>query len=128
MRTFAGSGLSVLHTPPYTRAAFAARVVGALSLGAYVCCRVLFRATSASVAAGPQTVVQIAREEALPIGLTQEMVNEVEEDGEICRDEGGAGVNVSAGLAGSGWASTGGGEVRLWVNIFRGYVWDGQTP
>ncbi|KZT68632.1 hypothetical protein DAEQUDRAFT_324930 [Daedalea quercina L-15889] len=110
MRTFAPSGLSVLHTPPYTKAAFAARLVGLLSL------------------AGPQTVVQVAREEALPIGLTQEMVTEVEEDGEICRDEGGSGLDVAAGLAGSGWASSGGGEVRLWVNIFRGYVWDGQEP
>ncbi|EPS99274.1 hypothetical protein FOMPIDRAFT_1050784 [Fomitopsis schrenkii] len=110
MRTFAASGLSVLHAPPYTRAAFAARLVGMLSL------------------AGPQTVVQVAREEALPIGLTQEMVNEVEEDGEICRDEGGAGVDVAASLAGGGWASPGGAEVRLWVNVFRGYVWDGHTP
>ncbi|KAI0724788.1 EAP30/Vps36 family-domain-containing protein [Fomitopsis betulina] len=110
MRTFAASGLSVLHAPPYTRAAFAARLVGLLSL------------------AGPQTVVQVAREEALPIGLTQEMVNEVEEDGEICRDDGGAGVDVAAGLAGGGWASSGGGEVKLWVNVFRGYVWDGHVP
>lgn len=36
MRTFAASGLSVLHAPPYTRAAFAARLVGMLSLGASV--------------------------------------------------------------------------------------------
>ncbi|KAH9919620.1 EAP30/Vps36 family-domain-containing protein [Fomitopsis serialis] len=107
-RTFPASGLSVLHTPPYTKAAFAARLVGLLSL------------------AGPQTVVEVAREEALPIGLTQEMVNEVEEEGEVCRDEGGAGLDVTSGLSGSGWASSGGGEVRLWVNVFRGYVWDGQ--
>ncbi|KAH9837869.1 EAP30/Vps36 family-domain-containing protein [Rhodofomes roseus] len=110
MRTFTASGLSVVHTPPYTKAAFTARLVGLLSL------------------AGPQTTVQVAREEALPIGLTQEMVNEVEDEGEICRDEGGSGLNVTAGLSGSGWASSGGGEVRLWVNIFQGYVWDGQKP
>ncbi|KAI0920303.1 hypothetical protein AcW1_002081 [Taiwanofungus camphoratus] len=34
MRTFQESGLSVLHTPPYTRAAFASRLVGLLTLGA----------------------------------------------------------------------------------------------
>lgn len=101
MRTLAGSGLSVLHTPPFTRAAFAARLVGLLAL------------------VGPKTVVEIAQEEAIPIGLAQEMVVEVEDEGEICRDEGGAGISA-AGLSQNG-------EVRWWVNIFRGYVWDGQT-
>ena len=33
MRTFGSSGLSVLHTPPYSKAAFAARMVGLLTLG-----------------------------------------------------------------------------------------------
>lgn len=33
-RTFS-NGLSVLHTPPYTRAAFSARLVGLLTLGEY---------------------------------------------------------------------------------------------
>jgi len=115
MRTFTSSGLSVLHTPPYTKAAFASRVVGLLSL------------------AGPRTTVEVAQEEQLPIGLVQEMVLEVEEVGEICRDEGGSGVNVfnmnttSNGKArDKGMASIGGSEVRWWVNVFRGYVWDGQ--
>ncbi|KAI0641046.1 EAP30/Vps36 family-domain-containing protein [Trametes meyenii] len=119
MRTFAASGLSVLHTPPYGSAAFAARTVGLLAL------------------AGPRTTVEIAQEEDLPIGLTQEMVDEVEADGEICRDEGGAGVAIFSGLsaasahtetagANAGWAASGGGEVRWWTNVFRGYVWDGQ--
>lgn len=119
---------------PARAATHACGVCGAARRGTVVRCvlpfviYIVLRARSASDAAGPQSVVQIAREEALPIGLTQEMVNEVEEDGEICRDEGGAGVNVAAGLAGGGWASSGGGEVQLWVNVFRGYVWDGQTP
>ncbi|KAI0350949.1 hypothetical protein OH77DRAFT_1514078 [Trametes cingulata] len=116
MRTFAASGLSVLHTPPYGSAAFASRLVSLLTL------------------AGPRTTVEIAQEEDLPIGLTQEMVDEVEMDGEICRDEGGSGVAIFAGAGsaskdtavGAGWAASGGGEVRWWVNIFRGYVWDGQ--
>ncbi|KAI0370971.1 hypothetical protein BV20DRAFT_966072 [Pilatotrama ljubarskyi] len=116
MRTFAASGLSVLHTPPYGSAAFASRLVSLLTL------------------AGPRTTVEIAQEEDLPIGLTQEMVDEVEMDGEICRDEGGSGVAVFSGAGAAskettvsaGWAASGGGEVRWWVNIFRGYVWDGQ--
>ena len=73
-------------------------------------------------AVGPRTTVEIAREEDLPIGLTQEMVDEVERDGEICRDDGGGGVSTVS----SHWATSGGGEVRWWVNVFRGYVWDGQ--
>ena len=43
---------------------------------------------------------------------------EVEEDGEICRDDGGAGVNVLEGYQG--------GETQWWTNIFRDYSWDGQ--
>lgn len=60
------------------------------------------------------------------------MVTEVEMDGEICRDDGGSGVAIfasspSAGAgAGAAWAASEGGEVRWWINIFRGYVWDGQ--
>ncbi|CDO68073.1 hypothetical protein BN946_scf184788.g4 [Trametes cinnabarina] len=110
MRTFTGSGLSVLHTPPYGSAAFAARLVGLLSL------------------AGPRTTVEVAQEEDLPIGLTQEMVDEVETAGEICRDEGGSGISLFSGLGAgrstanlaSAWAASGGGEIRWWVNIFRG--------
>ncbi|KAH9887028.1 EAP30/Vps36 family-domain-containing protein [Cubamyces lactineus] len=118
MRTFVASGLSVLHTPPYGSAAFASRLVGLLTL------------------AGPRTTVEIAQEEDLPIGLTQEMVDEVETAGEICRDEGGSGISLFSGLgagppgagagASAGWAASGGGEVRWWVNLFRGYVWDGH--
>ncbi|OSD03778.1 hypothetical protein PYCCODRAFT_1434166 [Trametes coccinea BRFM310] len=120
MRTFAASGLSVLHTPPYGSAAFASRLVGLLTL------------------AGPRTTVEIAQEEDLPIGLTQEMVDEVETAGEICRDEGGSGISLFSGLGAggskaslvgageAGWAASGGGEIRWWVNVFRGYVWDGQ--
>ena len=81
---------------------------------------------------GPRTTIEIAQEEDLPIGLTQEILDEVEMDGEICRDDGGAGVALFASLSSSAstsadaWAASGGGEVRYWVNIFRGYVWDGQ--
>ena len=76
---------------------------------------------------GPKTTVEVAQEEDLPIGLTEEMVHEVEMEGEICRDDGGSGVSIfSTPGAPSGWAATESGEVRWWVNIFRGYVWDGQ--
>ncbi|CCM05946.1 uncharacterized protein FIBRA_08185 [Fibroporia radiculosa] len=110
MRTFSASGLSVLHTPPFTTAAFTSRLVGLISL------------------AGPRTVVEIAQEEALPIGLAQEMVIEVEDVGEICRDEGGPGVNAT-GSSNRSWHKDGwevSGEVRWWVNIFRDYEWDGH--
>ncbi|KAH9943659.1 EAP30/Vps36 family-domain-containing protein [Amylocystis lapponica] len=108
MRTFPSSGLLVLHTPPYTKAAFAARLVGLLSL------------------AGPKSTAEVAQEDGLPIPLAQEMVSEVEDEGEICRDEGGSGIDVSAGGKRDGWAE-GSGEVRWWVNVFRSYVWDGQA-
>ncbi|KAH9916404.1 EAP30/Vps36 family-domain-containing protein [Epithele typhae] len=101
MRTFAASGLSVLHTPPYGAAAFTARLVGILTH------------------TGPRTTVEIATAEDLPIGLTQEMVDEAERAGDVCRDEGGAGVALFSGGAG-------GAEVRWWPNVFREYVWDGQ--
>ncbi|GJE95592.1 EAP30/Vps36 family-domain-containing protein [Phanerochaete sordida] len=97
-RTFA-SGLAVLHTPPYTRAAFSARLGGLLTL------------------VGPRTTVEVAYEEALPVGLVQEMLLEVEAVGEICRDEGEGKVDVFGGR---------GHEVHWCMNIFLSYVWDGQ--
>ena len=53
------------------------------------------------------------------------MVAEVEMDGEICRDDGGSGVSIFSSTS-APWAASEGGEVRWWINIFRGYVWDGQ--
>ncbi|KAJ7500784.1 EAP30/Vps36 family-domain-containing protein [Mycena galericulata] len=96
MRTFA-SGLSVLHTPPYTHAAFAARLSGLLVL------------------AGPKTVTEVAREERVAVGLAAEMLGAVEADGDICRDD------EACMIKG------GGAEVRFWGNVFHGYVWDGQA-
>lgn len=94
-RTFT-SGLSVLHTPRYTHAAFAARLSGLLAL------------------TGPKTTMEVAREENITVGLSAEMIAAVEVDGDICRDDTGSGVGGS------------GGELRWWVNIFVRYVWDGQ--
>ena len=76
--------------------------------------------------AGPRTTVEIAQDEGLPIGLTQEMVDEVERDGEICRDAGGSGVAVLSAWAPRAGGEGSGGEVRWWPNVFKGYVWDGQ--
>lgn len=72
---------------------------------------------------GPRTTIEVAQEEDLPIGLTQEMLDEVEMDGEICRDDGGTGVDM---FSSESLGTAGGGEVHYWVNIFREYVWDGQ--
>ncbi|RDB18220.1 Vacuolar protein-sorting-associated protein 36 [Hypsizygus marmoreus] len=99
-RTFA-SGLSVLHTPPYTSAAFAARLSGLLAL------------------TGPKTTAEVAREEGITLGLAEEMIGAVEAEGDVCRDEGeGRGGTPGAGA---------GAELRWWANLFVGYVWDGQV-
>ncbi|KAG6819147.1 hypothetical protein H0H93_014880 [Arthromyces matolae] len=94
-RAFA-SGLKVLHTPMFTHAAFSARLSGLLAL------------------TGPKTVTQVAQEESITLGLAEEMIEAVEGDGDICRDES------------SSNAIVGGGEVRWWANLFVGYTWDGQ--
>ena len=67
--------------------------------------------------AGPKTTVEVAQEEQIPIGLAQDMVCEVEDAGEICRDEGGEGIGVFNARP----------ESRWWVNIFKDYTWDGQA-
>jgi ESCRT-II complex subunit VPS36 len=95
------SGLTVLHTPPYSHAMFASRLFGLLAL------------------MGPLTTMEIAQEEKLTVGLAREMISATESDGHICRDSG------SAMIKGGG--SGGGAEERWWQNIFRDYVWDGQV-
>jgi ESCRT-II complex subunit VPS36 len=89
-RTFHASGLRVLHTPTYSPAAFAARLHGQLLIS------------------GARTTLDIAQEEDIPIGLTNEMVDEAEAQGVVCRDE------------------SEHGEIRWWLNVFQGYVWDGH--
>ncbi|KAF8630077.1 hypothetical protein AX17_005475 [Amanita inopinata Kibby_2008] len=94
------SGLTVLHIPPYTQAAFAARLASFLSLS------------------GPQTTIDIAMEEGLSVSLAKEMVEAVESDGDVLRDD------ANAALVGGG--GVGGAQLKWWNNVFEGYVWDGQ--
>ena len=67
---------------------------------------------------GPKTTADIAQEEGLAIGMAAEMVNAIENDGELCRDEEGAMI--------SGGPAAGGGEVKWWINEFKAYTWDGD--
>ncbi|KAF8591776.1 hypothetical protein K439DRAFT_1326131 [Ramaria rubella] len=90
LRTFS-SGLRVLHTPQFTEATFAARLVSLITMS------------------GPRSTIEIAVEEGISDALTTEMVESVEEAGEILRDEQGPG-----------------GEIRWWRNVLREYAWDGS--
>ncbi|TDL26950.1 hypothetical protein BD410DRAFT_714891 [Rickenella mellea] len=96
------SGLTVLHMPPYAHTAFSVRFVGRIESG------------------GPCTTVTFAQEEGLSVGLADEMIRDVERDGGICRDE----VRGSGGMTAK--SNAGAAEIRWWVNMFTGYVWDGQ--
>ena len=98
-RAFA-SGLNVLHTPPYTAVAFAARL------------------SSLLVMSGPRTTLEIAEEEHLTVALVSEMIDAAEQDSGVCRDDSSAAI--VGGDVGTGV------EVRWWTNIFVGYIWDGQ--
>lgn len=62
----------------------------------------------------------------ISLPLAQQMIEEAEEDGDVCRDDvslSGLFSNTPAGGAGAG----GGLEVKWWPNLFVGYVWDGQV-
>jgi len=102
-RTFK-SGLTVLHTPPYTHTAFAARLAGYLAI---------FDGMSTP---------QVAEEEGVAVGLAAEMVDAVEQDGTICRDDLACAI-VGGGAGGAGGAGV---DVRWVVNEWAEYRWDGQ--
>ena len=95
-RTFS-NGLTVLHTPEYSEWAFTQRLIEILTPD------------------GGKTTSQIARDENLGLGMIWEMIQGSEQRGDVVRDEG-----SSAGAWGEG------SEVRWWVNLFVGYVWDGH--
>ena len=44
------------------------------------------------------------------------MIAEVEDAGEICRDDNGDGIGPFNARS----------ETRWWVNVFKDYIWDGQ--
>ena len=101
------------HLPAYTDPIITERTFRASGL------RVLHTPTYTSAAfaarlhgmlliSGARTTLDIAQEEAVPTGLAAEMIDEAEAQGVICRDEADRG------------------EVRWWLNVFQGYVWDGQ--
>ncbi|KAI6039453.1 EAP30/Vps36 family-domain-containing protein, partial [Pisolithus marmoratus] len=98
-RTFK-SGLRVLHTPPYTHASFTARLLGHLMLSEVL------------------TTSQVAQEENITISLAAEMIEAVELDGVVCRDDEWSAIR--------GGGSGSGSELRWTLNTFEEYVWDGQ--
>ena len=67
---------------------------------------------------GPKTTTEIAAEsENLTVGLVTEMMDAVELDGAVCRDDSGSAI-VGGG---SGTIA----ELRWWGNLFVDYIWDG---
>ncbi|KAG8902151.1 hypothetical protein FRC01_009648, partial [Tulasnella sp. 417] len=74
-RTFRKSGLSVLHVPKYAHDAFSTRFLHLIS------------ATETGGGLGALSSVEVAREEGMSVGLAEEMIGAVEEDGEVLRDE-----------------------------------------
>ncbi|KAG9014000.1 hypothetical protein FRB94_000197 [Tulasnella sp. JGI-2019a] len=63
------NGLSVLHTPKYLHANFSLRLEQLL------------------ITDGPKTSMEIARQEEMSVGLVEQMIEAVEEDGKLLRDE-----------------------------------------
>lgn len=94
------SGLTVLHTPPYSHHAFSARLSGFLLLN------------------GPQTIGNIAKEEGITIALAEGMVDAVEADGQVCRDDAASAIRDPGHPGG----------IILWWSwaSFSDYVYDGQ--
>lgn len=103
-RTFK-SGLTVLHTPPYSQHAFSDRLTAHLTTD------------------GPKTTMEVAMIEGITVALAKEMINDAEMRGDVvragaeCVIADGGGVGLGVGEAG----------VRWWPNVFVGYVWDGQV-
>ncbi|KAL5498290.1 VPS36 [Sanghuangporus vaninii] len=96
------SGLRVLHTPSYSTSFFSKRLLAQLT---------------STTPCSTITTTQIASTESLSVGLAEELVNEVEETGMICRDDPSTAINPGAGMAI---------EVRWWPNLFEECTWDGQ--
>ncbi|RXW13357.1 hypothetical protein EST38_g12496 [Candolleomyces aberdarensis] len=141
-RTFSKSGLKVLHTPPYSRTAFSNRLAEFLVEHGYGGGGDGGGKTSLEVAMemrlegeggeGPNDELgdgnDMGLEGGISLPLAQEMIEEAEEDGDVCRDDVGlAGLFSSAAAGGTEGVGAGGLEVRWWPNLFVGYVWDGHA-
>ncbi|KAL1748714.1 EAP30/Vps36 family-domain-containing protein [Schizophyllum fasciatum] len=120
-RQFA-SGLKVLHTPHYSTPSFKTRLDDYLwELGDEEAVGDPDREDGESLPRPrPMAVTEIATKEQLTISLTQGMIDEIELEGGILRDD----VSACALTAGKGvgW----GAEVRWWPNVVLLYSWDGQ--
>jgi ESCRT-II complex subunit VPS36 len=66
---------------------------------------------------GPRSTMEISADENVSVGLAKELIAAVEEEGDVCRDDG---VNAIR-QRGAGEES-----VTWWHNVFRGWQWDGQ--
>ncbi|TRM69851.1 EAP30/Vps36 family-domain-containing protein [Schizophyllum amplum] len=121
-REFA-SGLKVLHTPYYSTPAFKARLDDYLwDLGVSESANTA-EAEGEDVLPRPcaMTVTDIATKEQVTIALTQEMIEEIEAECGILRDDVSSCALVNE--RGIGW----GADVRWWPNLLLHYVWDGQA-
>ncbi|KAI5828362.1 hypothetical protein K523DRAFT_277025 [Schizophyllum commune Tattone D] len=122
-RQFA-SGLKVLHTPHYSTPSFKTRLDDYLwELGDGQAVADPDREAEAEESLPrprAMTVTEIAAKEQVTIALTQGMIEEIEAEGGILRDD----VSSCALTAGQGigW----GAEVRWWPNVVLLYSWDGH--
>lgn len=66
---------------------------------------------------GPCTTTHIAGVEMLSVGLIEELISEVEDGGDILRDDPRAAEDKTGSV---------GVDIRWWANGFIGYRWDGQ--
>lgn len=122
-RTFA-SGLRVLHWPEYGRSAFAARLTGFLvSRGEKSTLEIALEMLNDPEYGDSYGGGQHAERQTLSVALTQEMIEDAERDGDVCRDDAGeCAILGEGGVGGLG----GVGEVKWYPNLFLGYVWDGM--
>ena len=100
------------HTVPPIRLRTFPSGLSVLHTPSYTHASFASRLASLLALTGPKSTMEVAGEERLTVGLAGEMIGAVERDGAVCRDEGSGGVGSA--------------EIKWWVNVFRGYVWDGQ--
>ncbi|KAF5376388.1 hypothetical protein D9757_008654 [Collybiopsis confluens] len=132
------SSLKVLHAPEYAPGAFGDRIRAMLAIeegGATATQDIGGRAGVPKSTLTSTSTTEIAQAEGITIALAEEMVQLVERDGGVSRDDGRCVIHErlserslehDGDTGGGAGAWTGGGEVKWWINVFFGYVWDGQ--